>query len=338
MAHDVFISYASADKHCADAACASLEHAGIRCWIAPRDVSAGQEYAEAIVHAISQAYVLVLIFSEHANRSPHVRKEVERAVSKGKPILPLRIEDTPLSPALEYCLGNTQWLDAITPPLEEHLNKLVRAAAVLIKEPYSDRAREDKTPIHALCEALRLGFRASAAEWALMMKDKALSAGQQELAGNCDRMIKVQWVRSRKLFTSLRLDSPTDETNQRAFIERIADDILACGIHEHTAFRVGRVTGAAFFGSVNQTLALAHTKNKIDSEAFDLPLQTLDRITREILNVDPPFHSEVLNPIRKLWSELLTSARQGRSQSTRLNGEWMVRLRRCVRLSFKDEA
>ena len=48
MAHDVFISYAQEDKPVADAVCALLESKRVRCWIAPRDVLAGQEYAEAI--------------------------------------------------------------------------------------------------------------------------------------------------------------------------------------------------------------------------------------------------------------------------------------------------
>ncbi|MBV8588221.1 MAG: TIR domain-containing protein, partial [Verrucomicrobia bacterium] len=45
MAHDIFISYAMADKATADAARAALEKEGIRCWIAPRDVLPGIDYA-----------------------------------------------------------------------------------------------------------------------------------------------------------------------------------------------------------------------------------------------------------------------------------------------------
>jgi hypothetical protein len=38
MTHEVFISHASLDKPMADVVCTALEGAGIRCWIAPRDV------------------------------------------------------------------------------------------------------------------------------------------------------------------------------------------------------------------------------------------------------------------------------------------------------------
>jgi hypothetical protein len=93
MPHDVFISYSSLDKTAADAACAALEAAGIRCWIAPRDVTPGAEWGEAIIVAINECRVMILVFSANANNSPQIRREVERAVSKGLPIIPLRIQD-----------------------------------------------------------------------------------------------------------------------------------------------------------------------------------------------------------------------------------------------------
>ena len=55
MAHDVFISHSHADKPAADAACAALEAKGIRCWIAPRDINPGQDWAASIVEAIRGA-------------------------------------------------------------------------------------------------------------------------------------------------------------------------------------------------------------------------------------------------------------------------------------------
>ena len=92
MAHGAFISYSSDDKLMADAACSALETAGIRCWIAPRNISHGSEWGAAIVDAIDHSAVLVLIFSSNANESRQVRREVEHAVSKGVTIVPVRID------------------------------------------------------------------------------------------------------------------------------------------------------------------------------------------------------------------------------------------------------
>ena len=124
MAHDVFISYATEDKRVADAVCATIEARGFRCWMAPRDVLAGSSYGEAITKAIQNCRVMVLVFSSHANTSPHIPKEIERAVTRQAPIIPFRIEDVPPSDALDYFISSVHWLDAIGGPLDGHLGRL----------------------------------------------------------------------------------------------------------------------------------------------------------------------------------------------------------------------
>lgn len=135
MDFDAFISYSSQDKTAADAACAFLEGKGVRCWIAPRDIMAGGEYGAAIVEAIDRCRVMVLIFSASANNSGQIRREIERAVSKGVPIVPLRIEQVVPTKSMEYFLGAIHWLDALTPPLESHLQKLADTVKALLDVP-----------------------------------------------------------------------------------------------------------------------------------------------------------------------------------------------------------
>jgi hypothetical protein len=132
MAHDVFLSYSSQDKPIADAVCGTLEGKRIRCWIAPRDVLPGLPYGEAIVEAIEASRVMVLVFSSNSNTSPQVMREVERAVSKGIPILPLRIEQVLPSKSLEHFISSLHWLDALTPPLEKHLQSLAETVHLLL--------------------------------------------------------------------------------------------------------------------------------------------------------------------------------------------------------------
>jgi hypothetical protein len=147
MGHDVFISYSNRDKAVADAACARLEREGHRCWIAPRDILSGVEWGKAIVDGIRQARVFVLIFSAHANRSPQVSREVERAVSNGLPVIPFRIEDVVPSDSLEYFISNQHWLDAMTPPLDQHLSRLDDVVARLLGgEGRIARAKPPQSP------------------------------------------------------------------------------------------------------------------------------------------------------------------------------------------------
>ena len=132
MGYDVFISYASQDKIAADAACARLEAAGIRCWIAPRDIVPGTSYGEAIIEAIRGLKVMVLVFSSSANASAHIPKEVERAMSSGVAIIPFRIEDVAPGKSLDYFIGSVHWLDAMTPPFEKHLDSLAETVRKLL--------------------------------------------------------------------------------------------------------------------------------------------------------------------------------------------------------------
>ncbi len=149
MAHDVFISYVARDKATADAACATLEARKVRCWIAPRDVLPGTPFPEALIDAINHSRVMVLVFSSGSNESPQVMREVERAVSKGLPIIPLRIEDVPLSKAMEYFISAPHWLDALTPPLEKHLQRLADTVAALL----AAQAGAEAAPAPAQAEA-----------------------------------------------------------------------------------------------------------------------------------------------------------------------------------------
>lgn len=133
MAHDLFISYSSKDKHIADKVCDALESSGIICWMAPRNITPGKEWGEAIVNAISTSKVMVLLFSSASNNSKQVLREVERAVSKNVTIIPFRIENTLPTKSMEYYLCSTHWLDAFTLSPEEHLADLVEAAGKLLQ-------------------------------------------------------------------------------------------------------------------------------------------------------------------------------------------------------------
>jgi len=148
MAHDVFISYSTRDKAIANAVCAGMEQARIRCWMAPRDVLPSQDWGKAIMDAILASRVLVVVFSSSSNASGQVLREVERAVRREVPILPFRIEDFEPTGSMEYHLATVHWLDAMTPPLEQHIARLVDDIERLL-----DRKRPDKGSADTASEA-----------------------------------------------------------------------------------------------------------------------------------------------------------------------------------------
>lgn len=143
-AHDppssVFISYATPDRDRAFEICRHLEALGHPCWIAPRDIRSGHDYGEEIIRGIERSRSFVLILSAAANNSVYVKREVERAVSKAKPVFPVRVEDVPPSPALEFHLASLHYLDAWSGALQDHVAALARDLA---------DAPQPRTPVSA---------------------------------------------------------------------------------------------------------------------------------------------------------------------------------------------
>lgn len=104
------------------------------------------DWGSEIIDAINGARVMVLVYSASANESGQIRREVERGVHKGIPIVPFRIEDVPMSKSLEYFISAQHWLDALTPPLEQHLDYLARTVTLLLSRPGPSSETTDDTP------------------------------------------------------------------------------------------------------------------------------------------------------------------------------------------------
>lgn len=146
MAHDVFISYSSEDIKAAEAVCAKLESEGVKCWIASRDIQPSEIYAKAITSGLSNSRLVILIFSSHATESKHVAVEINLAHDENIPIIPLRLQDIPLSGALKYYLSNAQWFDASTTSLDKHLEKLSKVVQQLLKTYTNTVSNSDNQP------------------------------------------------------------------------------------------------------------------------------------------------------------------------------------------------
>ena len=121
----------------AQRAVAALEAAGVHCWIAPRDIDAGENYTQAILDGLEAAPAVVLVFSSATNESPHVSRELEIAVGSGRRIVPVRLEAVEPSGSLRYFIGTSQWLDA-TAPGADWSPALVQAVRRAIGQPANE--------------------------------------------------------------------------------------------------------------------------------------------------------------------------------------------------------
>ena len=111
MPKDVFVSHSSKDKQIATTICKALEERGIDCWIAPRDIGAGENFQESIVRAIRGAKIMVLVFSGNTNDSGEVKKELVLASQHQLSVIPLRTEAVVPGEAFAYELSTRQWVD-----------------------------------------------------------------------------------------------------------------------------------------------------------------------------------------------------------------------------------
>jgi formylglycine-generating enzyme required for sulfatase activity len=130
-AHQVFISYASdnvnsktSDRQVADQICTALESQGIGCWIAHRDILPGDDWMDAIIDAVDQTKIIVLVFSANTEKSKWVKDEIKLALEENKKIIPFRIQDVYPQRTLKLLKVRCQWMDAFTQPREKHLEQL----------------------------------------------------------------------------------------------------------------------------------------------------------------------------------------------------------------------
>lgn len=105
-----FISYSSKDKDSAEALRNVLHKNGIQSWMAPTDIPAGSSYAEVINKAIKNCSCLLLLLTNSSQESVWVPKEVVRALSYKKAVIPVQLEDVILNDEFEFFISTSQIL------------------------------------------------------------------------------------------------------------------------------------------------------------------------------------------------------------------------------------
>jgi len=267
MAHDAFISYSSVDKTAADTVCSILEQNGISCWIAPRDITPGIDFAEAIIDGIKSSKLFILVYSSNSSNSKQVIREVDRAVHTGIPVINLRLEDVPLSKQLEYYLSSVHWLDAKTPPLEEHINKLSGVVKILLRK---DDAREGDLEKAIRDGTLRMGpDKRSVA--VMPFKNMSNDPDQEYFSDGMmeeilDRLFKIGDLKVISRTSSMHYK------NSDKSVKEIARELGVASIIEGSVRRAGNMVRIAV------QLIDAGTDAHLWSEMYDEDLSNLSRI------------------------------------------------------------
>lgn len=145
--HDVFISYSSRDAKDAELVLRMLESRYIPCWMAPRDIPKGANYADEIPAAIRQAKFFVILVSRNSQNSAQVKNELNLATNAGLIMLPLRLDKAPMTDAFEYHLGTKQWTNAAGRPtaaIEELIRLIYDETRKMPKDPAAEMTERDE--------------------------------------------------------------------------------------------------------------------------------------------------------------------------------------------------
>jgi hypothetical protein len=115
----------------------------------------GRSYSGEITRAIQQSRAFILIFSEHSNNSEQVLREVQLAANSRLHIVQFRIDAVSPSDDLEYYLSGPHWLDAVTPPLDAHLEQLKSSMKALLALPRAAEPETGPAPAPAIAPVSR---------------------------------------------------------------------------------------------------------------------------------------------------------------------------------------
>jgi hypothetical protein len=108
---DYFVSHASENAAEAARLVSGLERAGLRCWIAPRNIKAGETYGDAIGGAVAKlTKATLVIVSAEAEASAGVKSELELARRYSRPIVPVMLGDHAPGKGMLYYIGTSHWL------------------------------------------------------------------------------------------------------------------------------------------------------------------------------------------------------------------------------------
>lgn len=125
MKKKIFISHSSLDENIANFICNSLERECIGCWIAPRDIPYGNDWAGEITEAIKDSSLFLLILSENSNLSRQCPKELSVADKIGLPIICIKLNDVEMNSGFEYHLSMSHIMNINSQFLSEETSKLI---------------------------------------------------------------------------------------------------------------------------------------------------------------------------------------------------------------------
>jgi len=123
----VFISHASRDLETVKKLATELKKRGIDVWLAPEQISMGDDYAEELVNGIESCDATIMVLSIDSMKSRHVRREMEIANDLGHRFYPVRLLELALAQEFAYFLRTHRWVDLFDGDVQKKYDELAQA-------------------------------------------------------------------------------------------------------------------------------------------------------------------------------------------------------------------
>lgn len=174
-----FISYSSKNQEAADAMRNLFRKHSIDSWMAPYDIPAGSEYAEVLYDALVNCSCLVLMLTDVSQNSQWVKKEVNIAISNGKAVIPVKLEDVELNSSMKLYLNDQQIVpvrvvEESAPDMQKVLTSVLAHTGRSASAEPRKASKETKT--HDTCDVF-LSYRRSGSDFAGFLTDELVARG-----------------------------------------------------------------------------------------------------------------------------------------------------------------
>lgn len=124
----IFLSYSRRDTELVCRLCGDLEARGLQVWMDRNNIEAGTHWRTSIVNGIQSCQTFLVVISAASQQSSNVAKEMSLAESNNKPILPVKIDNSPIQSDFSYSLAGIQFIDMTLKGYENSLLEIVKFA------------------------------------------------------------------------------------------------------------------------------------------------------------------------------------------------------------------
>lgn len=281
-----FISYSSKNRSSADAMIALLRQRHIDVWVAPDDIPPGSKYAQVIGRAIKECACMVLLFTNDAQNSSWVPKEVERAINYKKTIIPVQLEEVQLNEEFELYISTEQII--AVDRIDEKSDKIQRVIdSVIAKTGQNTPASgKEQTPDPASGAKIVTAEEKPKRIRSTSLQEREIKVPVELLSGSGELSVDTEELRE----TAHRLDETLKSFRIAASITKVVRGaaVTRYEIALDQSVRLNKLTSIAddiAFALGVSGVRIAAIPGKLSAVGIEVPNRNIDKVSlREIID------------------------------------------------------